>query len=57
MAKKASEKMRRPLWQFWQWEAPKINAMLIKGNFEKARAVRARIDADRADRYVHANFD
>ena len=56
MAKKGESRTRRPAWQFWQWEVPKINAMLIKGNLHKAMQVRDRINADLADRYTHTNF-
>ena len=44
-------------WRFWQHEVPKINAMLMIGNHNKALAVRRNIMADMADRNLQVLVD
>ena len=54
MAKTGEQTGYGEKWKFWQREVPKINAMLMLGNFNKAIAVRAHVMADLADRQVPA---
>ena len=56
MAKTGEQTGYGEKWKFWQREVPKINAMLMLGNFNKAIAVRAHVMADLADRYRHVDF-
>ena len=41
-----------PKWAFYQHHVPKINAMLMLGNYNKVLAVRRKIMADFDNRYA-----
>ena len=46
-----------PKWAFYQYHVPKINAMLMLGNYNKVLAVRHKIMADFDNRYAGCDSD